>query len=90
MFSPEIGSNFQLFGFNRSGSIVVDYRVTWEDDEDLSDEVLANSLTKYLKENYGYLASYFIPTETLSYTKVIDTCAMKTNEMRFVCILLET
>lgn len=71
-----------LHFLNRSGSIVVDYRVTWDEDEDLSDEVLSNSLSKYLKENYGYISSYFVPTDTLSYTKVIDTCAMKTNEMR--------
>lgn len=69
---------------HRSGSIVVDYRVTWDDDEDLSDEVLMNTLSTYLKENHGYIYSYFVPTETLSYTKVIDSCAMQLHEMQLV------
>lgn len=66
----------------RSGSIVVDYRVSWDEDEDLSDDVLSNSLTKYLKENHGYIYSYFVPIDTLSYTKVVDTCLMRPDEMR--------
>lgn len=61
---------------------MVDYRVTWDDDDILSDDVLSDSFSKYLKDNHNYIASYFVPTETLTYTKVIDTCAMKTDEMK--------
>lgn len=61
---------------------MVDYRVTWDDDEVLSDDILSYSLSNYLKDNHNYISSYFVPVETLSYTKVIDKCAMKTNEMK--------
>lgn len=67
---------------NRSGSIVVDYRLTWDDDEDLSEDILKNTLSKYLKNNDGYISAYFIPTETISYTKVVDSCMMRTDEMQ--------
>lgn len=66
------------------GSIVVDYRATWDDEEDLSVDIMMESMTKYLKENHGYLYSYFVPTDTLSYTKVIDKCAMHPEEMQYV------
>ncbi|XP_055326468.1 uro-adherence factor A-like isoform X3 [Sitodiplosis mosellana] len=64
-----------------SGSIVVDYRVTWDDDEDITEDTLKDNLSNYLKENSNYIFSYFVPIETLSYTKVIDSCAMQTSEM---------
>lgn len=60
----------------------MDYRVTWLDDDYLSDDILMNELSKYLKENHGYIYSYFVPTETLSYTKVIDTCSMHPDAMQ--------
>lgn len=72
----------------RSGSIIVDYRVSWDEDEDLSDDVLSNSLTKYLEENHGYIYRYFVPTDTLSYTKVLDTCSMRPDEMRYIRVNL--
>lgn len=67
---------------NRSGSIVVDYRVTWDEEELLSKDIFMNTLTAYLKENHGYISKYFVPTETLSYTEAIDTCAMNPNAMQ--------
>lgn len=67
---------------NRSGSIVVDYRVTWDEEELLSKDIFMNTLSEYLKENHGYISKYFVPTETLSYTEAIDTCAMDPNAMQ--------
>lgn len=54
----------------------MDYRVIWDEDEELSDDILSNSLTTYLKENHGYIYNYFVPADTLSYTKVVDMCIM--------------
>lgn len=67
---------------NRAGSIVVDYRVTWDDDEDITEDTLKDNLSTYLKDNSNYIFSYFVPVDTLTYTKVVDSCAMDTSEMQ--------
>lgn len=69
--------DFDYFIVFSAGSIVVDYRVTWNEDEKLSDDILSNSLTKYLKDNHGYIYNYFVPTESLSYSKTQDMCVMR-------------
>lgn len=47
----------------------------------MTEEILNASLTKYLKDSHGYLYSYFVPTETLTYSKQVDICAMNPSEM---------
>lgn len=72
-----------MFAINFSaGSIVVDYRVSWTDDDALSEELLENSLKTYVKENYGYIYSYFVPVESLTFSKQEDSCAMQVSEMK--------
>lgn len=66
----------------RSGSIVVDYRVSWTDADILNEEILNNTLSQYLNGNHGYLYSYFVPSATLEFKKQVDKCAMQTSELK--------
>lgn len=65
-----------------AGSIVVDYRVSWPDDDALSEEILENSLKTYVKDNHGYLYSYFVPVDSLAFSKQEDSCAMRKSEIK--------
>lgn len=66
------------------GSIVVDYRATWDEKEPLTKNIFMNTLSEYLDNNHGYISKYFVPTATLSYAEAIDTCAMNPNAIQWV------
>lgn len=65
-----------------AGSIIVDYRVSWTDEDELNEQLVENSLKTYLKENHGYLYAYFVPVESLTFSKQEDSCAMQSSEMK--------
>lgn len=66
---------------NSLGSIVVDYRVTWDNETDLSGEIIMDILCDNLNNNSSYFESYLIPAESLEYTNVVDICATEPNAL---------
>lgn len=68
----------------KSGSVVVDYRVTWPnniEEAPLDAETMNDRLTNYLGQNSNYLASYLVPANTIRVARLPDTCAMDTINM---------
>lgn len=65
-----------------AGSIIVDYRVSWSDGDALNEDLLESLLKTYVKENHGYLYSYFVPVDSLTFSKQEDSCAMQVSEMK--------
>lgn len=62
-----------------SGSVVVDYRVSWDDSSDttFTPDTLLNTVTEYLSSHNGYLNNeYQIPANTIQVSKLVDACSM--------------
>lgn len=59
-----------------SGSIVVNYRVSWHEDENdkMSMEMMQSKMAEYLKENNNYLSSYLVDTNSIAVNRVADIC----------------
>ena len=70
---------FMVFFSHSAGSIIVDYRVSWPDNNisPLTAETLNASLSDYLKTTHQYLYSYFVPVDSISISKLPDHCTMQ-------------
>ncbi len=65
--------------FCSSGSVIVDYRVSWNENSDslYTPETLLNTVSDYLSSHGGYLNNeYQIPVNTIEMTKLVDACSM--------------
>lgn len=64
--------------FRRSGSLVVDYRVSWmDDDEDkMTMDNMQKKLSDYLKANNNYFSIYLVDTNSIAVNRVPDVCTM--------------
>lgn len=73
--------NFRLILKNfSSGSVIVDYRVSWDENSEssLTPDTLLNTVTEYLSSNNGFPnKSYQIPKDTIKMAKLVDACSMK-------------
>lgn len=72
-----------FFKPNRSGSLVVDYRVSWNetDTEKLTKESMQRSLSEYLTANSNYLSIYLVDTTSVAVNRVMDICATNSTSM---------
>lgn len=74
-----------LFFVHSSGSIIVDYRVSWLEDEDdkMSTEMMQSRMSEYLKENNNYLSMYLVDTNSIAVARVADICMTNPTELGY-------
>lgn len=69
--------------YDRSGSLIVDYRVSWNENEvdKLSMDSMKTKLTDYLKDNNNYLSTYFVDSKSVDVNRVVDICTSNATSM---------
>uniref|UniRef100_A0A182SVN6 SEA domain-containing protein n=1 Tax=Anopheles maculatus TaxID=74869 RepID=A0A182SVN6_9DIPT len=62
----------------KPGSVVVDYRVSWEQNTmELSEDAMKLRLNSFLQQNGNYLSTYIVPTNTIRVARLPDVCVMR-------------
>lgn len=67
-----------------AGSLVVDYRVSWNEDaaEKLTLDSMHKTMSEFLKANNNYLSSYLVDTNNMTVNRVGDACVISPDHMK--------
>lgn len=66
----------------RPGSVVVDYRVSWDNSSSLDIDVMKERLVDYLSDRQNYLATYIVPQNSIRVARLPDMCYSGPSEMK--------